>query len=114
LSIVDLVFDDSCSAHQVFRGPKVTWEAFCERAAERFYELFDSYRQTPDPFLLRNQLQAVLDRNANNIALVVAQGALAFLARYNALRILERVVEAPEEWFRIVAADDADMFVGGM
>jgi hypothetical protein len=111
--LVDGFLQYSADAHRHFRGPGVDPTIFRTTSASRFYDLYESYRMTPDPVLVRNKLQAYINSNTKNVALVVAQGLLAQLTGHNAAKILERAVEAPEEWLHIVAADDGLMFIGG-
>jgi hypothetical protein len=62
---------------------------------------------------LRQQLLALLANPRNqNIALVAAQLGLALLVTCNSQAILNLVKDSPEEWMRVVTAEDGDMFLG--
>jgi hypothetical protein len=97
------------AAHQFFRGSAVDQMTFVRRSYERFWELYHKGGQSQH---LRQELQKLLFPRQENIALVVAQGALALLVRCNAQAILNMAKEVPEEWMRIVLAADGDMFIG--
>lgn len=102
----------AADAHELFRGREVNGMTFLVRSEERFYNLLSSYRRGCEPDFIRNKLQALLEPRKENISLVVAQGALAFMASVNSQIVLSRAVEAPEEWIRIVTGEDGDMFIG--
>ena len=62
--------------------------------------------------LLRDGLLGLLHANANNVALVIFQGFLATVARWNCCRVLSRACEVPEEWIKFVVADDDEIYIG--
>ena len=99
-------------AHQVFRGRTVDEEIFISRTYERLQESFDLYRNGHQPQPLRDQLQKLLRPGTENIALVAAQGGLALIVKCNAQAVLNLAKEAPEQWIRVVCAEDGDMFIG--
>ena len=99
-------------AHQVFRGQTVDAETFISRTHKRVEESFDLYRNGHQAQPLQDQLQKLLRPGIENIALVAAQGGLAWLVKCNAQAVLNLAKEAPEQWIRVVCAEDGDMFIG--
>ena len=83
------------------------------RSEQHFKELFNLYRTghaAAEP--LRQELQNIISPQTENIALVVAQGGLALIAKANAIAVLHMAKEVPEEWIHFVCAEDGDMFIG--
>ena len=74
--------------------------------------MFKQYSLGRDREPIQQEIQNLLNPRAENIGLVVAQSAFAFLVISNARAVLGLAKEAPEEWIRIVVADDGDMFIG--
>jgi hypothetical protein len=111
---VNYVFDDAVNAHASYRGQPVDRKTFVSRSQLRFISLFKLYSEKEDSQAepLRQELLNLLNPRAENIALVVAQGALALLIKCNAQYVLNTAKEAPEEWMRVVSAEDGDMFIG--
>jgi hypothetical protein len=84
------------------------------RTYEHFQELFDLYRNGHQAQPLRDELQKLLRPGTENIALVAAQGGLALIVKCNAQAVLNLAKESPEQWIRIVCAEDGDMFIGAV
>ena len=74
--------------------------------------MFKRYSSGRDHEPIRQEIENILNPRAENIALVIAQSAWAFLVKLNADAVLSLAREAPEEWMRIVDAEDGDMFIG--
>jgi hypothetical protein len=112
--LVSTCFSASYHAHRLFRarGKELDPLTFINRAFDRFHETSHLYRQGSSSTFLQNRLQTLLESHGENVGLVVMQGSIAVLAQFNAQLVLARTIEAPEQWFRIVFADDGDMFLG--
>jgi len=107
------VIKDAARAHAVFRGAEIDINTFILRSHDRFQELFNSHQPGIGSGFLRQQLLALLsDPRRENIALVAAQLGLALLVRCNSQAILNLVKDSPDEWMRVVTAEDGDMFLG--
>jgi hypothetical protein len=111
---VVFLFDDAVKAHASFRGRPVDRKTFVTRSQQRFISLFKLYSEERDRQVepIRQELRNLLNPRAENIALVIAQVALALLIKYNAQCVLNTAKEAPEEWMRVVSAEDGYMFIG--
>jgi hypothetical protein len=79
---------------------------------DRFESLFKLYSERRDHQPLQQELQKLLNPRAEDIALVIVQGALALMVKANAQAVLNLAKEAPEEWMRVLSAEDGDMFIG--
>ena len=105
---------DITEAHQHFRSPAAQfWELF-QTSRGRFMRLLRQYKKAEpvdQHVLLQNGLLGLLRSNSNNVCLVVFQGFLAILVRWNCCRVLSRAYEAPEEWIKFVIADDDDIYM---
>jgi hypothetical protein len=102
----------AANAHEIFRSRPVNFTTFLVRSCERFKSLFELYSVGRDRQPLRQELQNLVNPREENIALVVVQGALALAVKCNAGFVLNTTKEAPEEWMRVVSAEDGDMFIG--
>jgi hypothetical protein len=107
-----VIFKDAFNAHEGLRGRPVDRETFVRRSYDRFESLFKLYSEGRDRQPIRQDLLDILGRRAENIALVVVQAARAVLVKCNAEAVLSTAKEAPEEWMRVVSAEDGDMFIG--
>jgi hexokinase len=103
---------DAVDAHENFRGRNVDKVIFLTRSHDRFESLFKLYSERRDRQLLRQELQELLKPRAENIALVIVQAALALVVKANSQAVLNLAKEAPEEWMRVLFAEDGDMFIG--
>ena len=106
--------EDLTEAHQYYRGPAVeSWKLF-QTSQDRFMRLLRKYKKAENAgrnlvdAILRDGLLGLLHYNPNNISLIVYQGFLATVARWNCCRVLSRAREVPEEWIKFVIADDDD------
>ena len=106
------LFKDAADAHESFRSRPVDLMTFLTRTDERFQSLFKLYSDRRDNQPIRQELQILLNPRPQNIALVIAQGALALMVKSNAQAVLNLAKEAPEEWMRVLSAEDGDMFIG--
>ena len=106
------LFKDAADAHESFRSRPVDLMTFLTRTDERFQSLFKLYSDRRDHQPIRQELQKLLNPRPENIALVIAQGALALMVKSNAQAVLNLAKEAPEEWMRVLSAEDGDMFIG--
>lgn len=106
------LFKVTINAHESFRGRPVDSTTFVTRSFDRFESLLKLYSEGHDRQPIRQELHNLLNPRAENIALVIAQGAIALLVKCNADFVLNRAKEAPEEWMRVVSAEDGDMFIG--
>ena len=110
--MAQILIKDTVDAHESFRGRKVDAKTFIIRSHERFESLFKLYSERRDRQPLREELQKLLNPRAENIGLVIVQAALALTAKANAQAVLNLAKEAPEEWMRVLFAEDGDMFIG--
>src|SRR6202020_1786100 len=85
-------------AYQLFCGREVIPHAFTCDNRDRFLGTFDLYQQDRQLTFLYDQLIALIDSHPENVAVVVTQGILAVHGRIIAQLVLERAIEAPEEW----------------
>ncbi|KAF8799183.1 hypothetical protein BYT27DRAFT_6873048 [Phlegmacium glaucopus] len=105
---------DLTEAHQHFRSPAADSRKLFQTSQDRFMRLLRKYRKAENAggsltdTLLRDGLLGLLHSNRNNVSLVVFQGLLATVARWNCCRVLSRAREAPEEWIKFIVADDDD------
>lgn len=106
------LFNDAPDVHEIFRGRPVDRHTFTTRSFDRFETLFKQYSLGRDREPIQQEIQNLLNPRAENIALVIAQSAFAILVISNARAVLSLAKEAPEEWMRIVDAEDGDMFIG--
>ena len=100
--------EDLTEAHQHFRSPAAESGKLFQTSQDRFMRLLRKYRPAEDAggSLLRDGLLGLLYSNHNNVSLVVFQGFLATVARWNCCRVLSRAREVPKEWINFVVADD--------
>jgi hypothetical protein len=96
----------------MFRGQRISIETLISRSQDRFRGLFRLFFQGRDRRPVQQELLNLLNPRAENITLVIALGALALMVRWNAGMVLNTAKEAPEEWMRVVSAEDGDMFIG--
>ena len=106
------LFRDTVKAHENFRGRPVDSLTFVTRSHDRFDSLLKLYSEGRDRQPKRQEPHNLLNPRAENIALVIAQGAIALLVKCNADFVLHTVKEAPEEWMRVESAEDGDIFIG--
>ena len=107
-----MLIRDAADAHESFRGRPVDHLTFFTRSDEHFQSLFKLYSDRRDHQTLRQELQKLLNPRTENIALVIVQGALALAVKSNAQFVLNLAKEAPDEWMRVLSAEDGDMFIG--
>jgi hypothetical protein len=112
IDIATMLLRDAANAHESFRSRPVDFMIFLTRSDERFQSLFKLYSERRDHQPIRQELQKLLNPRPENIALVIAQGALALMVKSNAQAVLNLAKEAPEEWMRVLSAEDGDMFIG--
>jgi hypothetical protein len=95
------LFRDTVKAHENFRGRPVDNLTFVTpaltRSHDRFGSLLKLYSEGRDRQPIRQELHNLLNPCAENIALVIAQGAIALLVKSKADFVLNRVKEAREE-----------------
>ena len=107
-----ILFKDTVNAHESFRGRPIDKLTYVTRSHDRFENLFKLYSERRDRQPLQQELQKLLNPRAENIALVIVQGALALMVKANAQAVLNLAKEAPEEWMRVLSGEDGDMFIG--
>jgi hypothetical protein len=107
-----MLFAEAAVAHEIFRGRPVDRPTFGTRSHDRFEIMFKQYSLGRDREPIRQEIENLLNPRTENIALVIAQSAFAFIAMCNADAVLSLAKEAPEEWMRVVDAEDGDMFIG--
>ena len=112
IGVARMLMKDAISTHESFRGRQVDPLTFFTRSDERYRNLFKLYSERRDCQPLRQELQKLLNPRAENIALVIAQSALALTVKTNAQFVLNLAKESPEEWMRVLSAEDGDMFIG--
>ncbi|RXW15741.1 hypothetical protein EST38_g10110 [Candolleomyces aberdarensis] len=98
--------------HTKLRAAAVNYDKLAETSSRRFFNLFEVFMGSQQSTtLLEEELKKLLHKS-ENIALVLWQGSLAMLAYWNAFKVLEFVIESPEEWLQFVSALDSDIFIG--
>jgi hypothetical protein len=112
MTAAHILFKDTFDAHESFRGRQVDKLTYVTRSHDRFEDLFKLYSERRDRQPLQQELQKLLNPRAENIALVIVQGALALMVKANAQAVLNLAKEAPEEWMRVLSGEDGDMFIG--
>lgn len=112
-----MTMGDLIEAHQHFRSPAARfWELF-KTSQDRFMRLLRRYMEAEHASeslansSVRDGLLGLLHANRNNVSLVVFQGFLATVVRWNCCRVLSRARQAPEEWIKFVVADDDDIYM---
>ncbi|KAH9993089.1 hypothetical protein BJV77DRAFT_1000150 [Russula vinacea] len=92
------LFKDAADAHESFRSRPVDLMTFLTQPVQTVFD-----RRDHQP--IRQELQKLLNPRPENIALVIAQGALALMVKSNAQAVLNLAKEAPEEWMRVLLQD---------
>lgn len=100
-------------AHQHYRSPRAVPERMLTTSQERFLRLFRAYQAHSAGIetTINSELQD-LQRNSNNIALVLYQVFIGLTVHWNAGRIIGRSREVPTAWSRFVSADDDYIYLG--
>lgn len=99
-------------AHAKFRGVKdVDQIKLAETTEKRFLAMYETWKGHPNPDILEVELRKLL-RTPSNICLVLLQGNLATIAYWNACKVREFALEAPEEWIQFILAQDSDVTIG--
>ena len=112
MTVARILFKDTVDAHESFLGRPNDKLTYVTRSQDHFENLFKLYSERRDRQLLQQELQNLLNPTAENIALVLVQGALALMVKANAQAVLNFAKEAPEEWMRVLSGEDGDMFIG--